>query len=860
MKRMTLKTKLVMFSLMIGIIPFAVISVMSLWKSSAALETGACNQLLSVREIKKAQIENFFDERQGDMGVLVEMVGTLREEAFSKLTAIRNNKKAAVELLLQQVMVDIAAQQDRSICTKGLAHYKTFLDTGDKSGEYDRYCAIIDGFVKTTGYYDYFVVDGHGVCVHSQAKEADYKTNLLTGPYKDSGLGRAVQRAMKGGMAFEDFAPYAPSNGEPAAFVAAPIMSSGKQAGVVALQMSLEKIQALIQERTGLGKTGEVYLVGRDKLMRTDSHLDPEHHTVKASFANPQKGSVDTEAVTSAMAGNSEADVIIDYNGNPVLSAWSPIDFLGVRWAIIAEIDVAEAFCPKDAKGVEFFKKYMDMYGYYDLFLFNPDGYCFYSVCREADYQTNLVNGKYAHSGLGRAVQACLETGQFTFGDFAPYAPSNGDPAAFIVQPVLHDRETELVVGLQLSLAAINGIMQQREGLGETGETYLVGPDKLMRSDSYLDKEGHSVKASFAGTVQENGVDTEASQLALAGEGGTAIILDYNGNSVLSAYTPVQVFDSRWAMLAEVDKAEVFASIDSLTWLIAIISAVAVSAIVLLALLVGSSIATPIRNVVESLSAGAQQTSAAAEQVSSSGQQMANGASEQAASLEETSASLEELSSSVKLNVNNARNADEVAQNAYNATEKCKESMDRMSLSIGKIKESSDETAKIIKTIDEIAFQTNLLALNAAVEAARAGEAGKGFAVVAEEVRNLAQRSADAAKSTAELIKVSQSNAGAGVDVSCEVSDSLNSIVENVKEASGLINSLSQATQEQSKGIVQINKAVTEMDQVTQSNAANAEESASASEELSAQAVEVKRVVDTLDRMVNGMNKAAVNI
>jgi len=180
------------------------------------------------------------------------------------------------------------------------------------------------------------------------------------------------------------------------------------------------------------------------------------------------------------------------------------------------------------------------------------------------------------------------------------------------------------------------------------------------------------------------------------------------------------------------------------------------------------------------------------------------------------------------------------------------DAMDRMNKAISEIRESSVETSKIIKTIDEIAFQTNLLALNAAVEAARAGDAGKGFAVVAEEVRNLAQRSAEAAQNTSGLIEKSQEHAQHGVDVAHEVGEKLKQIKESSKSIETLISEIAAASDEQTHGIGQVNTAVTEMDKVVQSNAANSEETASAAQELTSLGEELNRLVQDLAAIVGG--------
>jgi methyl-accepting chemotaxis protein len=261
----------------------------------------------------------------------------------------------------------------------------------------------------------------------------------------------------------------------------------------------------------------------------------------------------------------------------------------------------------------------------------------------------------------------------------------------------------------------------------------------------------------------------------------------------------------------------------------------------------------------ETLSQGSLQVAAAAGQVSSASQSLAEGSSEQAASLEEISSSIEELASMTKRNADNAQSGKTSAGQARTAAEAGAAEMERMQSAMNAIQQSSNDISKIIKTIDEIAFQTNILALNAAVEAARAGESGAGFAVVADEVRSLAQRSALAAKETADKIADACTRSTQGVELSVKVSAGLQQILEKSREVDRLVTEVATASNEQSEGIAQINTAVSQMDKVTQSNAANAEETASAAEELNAQSEELRNAAAQLAALVGVKDGGSVS-
>jgi len=289
-------------------------------------------------------------------------------------------------------------------------------------------------------------------------------------------------------------------------------------------------------------------------------------------------------------------------------------------------------------------------------------------------------------------------------------------------------------------------------------------------------------------------------------------------------------------------------------WNMIIFFCVVIFSAALIWIIISRFITKPMGHIIRGMNEGADRVAITSGQVSAASHSLAQGSSEQAASIEETSSSLEEMSSMTRQNAENAMQADNLMKETNQVVKKANADMGNLTSSMEEISVASQETSKIVKTIDEIAFQTNLLALNAAVEAARAGEAGAGFAVVADEVRNLALRSAEAAKSTADLIEGTVKKIGGGVELVTTASDAFSEVATSAGKVGSLVGEIAAASSEQAQGIEQVNIAVNEMDKITQQTAASAEESASASEVMNAQAEQMKELVTEMISIVSGSN------
>jgi len=818
--KISISKKLIAAFLLVGIIPLMVLGLTTLDSASKALEKQSLNQLKTVRSIKKGQIEDYFKSTQEDLAILSK---TIRPHMY---------------------MCPLNMCANLNLSGKENAHF--------------------NAYIETYGYHDLFIIKTDGYVGYTATKKTDYQSNLINGAYAESSLGRLFRDVMATGeFGFADFEAYAPSSGVPASFIAQPITNTaGKIKAVVALQISTDGINKIMAERSGMGSTGESYLVGADHLMRSDSFLDPINHSVEASFANPQEGSIDSDSTKAGLAGQSGSSTIIDYNGNPVLSSYTPVNILGSQWALIAEVDRAEAFAPiQELKVLAFKIGIIGSVLIYILAFFLSRSIrrpilslsqLFKKIDASGDFSlrvTDIVSTDEIGQ-MANAVNQHLESLQHAIG------------AANTVVADLSKGRFENRIELEF----VGDLATLKEGVNNSADSVektMNGLEEVLKAIatgnfSYRLEGASAIGSDFRATL----ISTMKTMEQAIGEINQVMNAAASGNFDLRVETPLQgdldqlklgVNKSISAIADALSETTVMAEKMAHGNLTQRITGQYKGRLEELKTALNSSVDNMEKTVSAVLKA-TDSVAANASEITHGADELAQRTSEQSTSLEETSSSMEEMAATIEHNTDRANEASNLVKTTQQDSADGVEVVSKAVQAMGHIEKSSTKIVPIITLIEGIAFQTNLLALNASVEAARAGEHGRGFAVVAGEVRTLAQRAADAAKDIKVLIDESSNNVKEGRSLVNKTGESLTSISQSITQINDIVANIATATNEQTAAVTQINSAVGQLENVNQQNVALVEESSASSYSLSDQTKALKDQISFFKVTASGIH------
>ncbi len=558
-KGMSIRAKMLVSLLALSLIPVIILGGVNFYLSWKALRANMYESLEGVRDNKKIAIDNYFTQLKGDLISLTQITDTLEQEAFDRLESILTSKKQHIEDFFGARLNDVDVLAKNPLTAEAV---KAFEAVGSVDGPVwksveEKYGGWLTAYANAEGRLDLLLVSKNGHVLFTAKRESDLGENLKTGPLASSPAGQAFARGLEA-VTLQDYDLYEPLGDAPAAFAAAPIKGPAGVAGVVMLRIAADRVDAIMHESVGLGVTGEAYLVGPDKLFRSNSRFIED----KSAIVNKEYV-LDSGNVEEALAGKTGRAIIRDYKGEPALSAYAPLAIPGVRWIITATVDLEEAFTPRaEGREKDFYARYKEQHKYSDIFLLLPDGYIFYSVAHRTDFQTNVTTGELNETNFGELIAAVIDKKEGGMSDFEKYGPAGGAPLAFFAHPLLRGEEISVVVATAVSLEGVNRVMGEQTGLGATGEAYLVGADKLWRNESRFVAE-LGVKSAVLDPRAV--LDTDYVRGALAGDTGTGVETNYRGVSVLSSWAPIFIQRStiinpvgiRWALVSEITWQEV---------------------------------------------------------------------------------------------------------------------------------------------------------------------------------------------------------------------------------------------------------------------------------------------------------------
>ncbi|MBF0133575.1 MAG: cache domain-containing protein [Magnetococcales bacterium] len=427
----------------------------------------------------------------------------------------------------------------------------------------------LDTFRKEKKYDDLYLISTQGDIVYTSGRGPELGANIMDPGLKGSGLFNLFPHALKQ-PALEDGSPYGYGDKHPAVFAGAPIRNNGRLVGIIALRLNVQEHFASRIEKQADSTLGAIAVIGADGGLRFHNHawaqLPASLQTLQAlpkKVTDTSRGMLIPEGSQYQVAwdrfkvGQSEWTLLVIFPVIPKPDPIAPVVVPEPPAPTILPAATAHVTPPLDRAAADrgeiekmFGKNYLEITGYYDLFLIHPDGVVFHTAMGQSDYGTHLMHGPYADTNLGILFRRVLETKEPALSDIAPYPPSRNEPAAFVAAPVVVDGKVAMVVALQHPLEKISNMLNPGSLMGSGGDIVLVGPDFRMRSDSFLTPQTHSITASFRGTVSENGMNTPAVQQALAGQRGLVTTPLPHGGVHVTAHIPVTMGDMTWALLA----------------------------------------------------------------------------------------------------------------------------------------------------------------------------------------------------------------------------------------------------------------------------------------------------------------------
>ncbi|WLE98649.1 MAG: methyl-accepting chemotaxis protein [Candidatus Electrothrix communis] len=573
----TIRGKLLFWLLIISLVPMAAIGFVSYKYSSSSLQRQSFEQLETTLAFQYQALHRYFDQQGKKLENISANMRAFQEGAYTKLSAVRALQKKQVKSYFKMRFEDVkmfgeSPQQQQ-------AFNDLLENTSAEPGA--EFVVFLQDWLVNRDFDSLTLLNQDGKVVFSTDRDVERGAPVQEGTSE----WEAVQKGMLE-TRFIDYRLSSFSGLKHVAYFSTPLLSTDQSSGLLLFRLKEDALDSIMKDTTGLGETGETYMVGMDGMFRSNSR-----HFEEPTIANPSF-LVDTESIVYALAGEDGETSVVNYRGDNVLSAYTAVSLYGTTWVLMVEIDQGEAVVPAVDEGeIDILTQFAKTYEFPDLYLVSTDGYVFASAERKKDYLTNILSGPYADSMFGRSVQEVLKTKEMAVSDYAFYEPAGGEATAFMAVPVMNREEISMIVVLQISNDPINDIMKIRQEFEKKSgqaeleghaemihvDTYLIGSDKLWRSEA-RDAEKYKVKSTLLNPKVK--VDTESVKQALAGKSDTKIMLNSLGEKVLSSWAPVRYKGLNWAIISEVAQEEVDRPVMQLLRIVGLLALIAAVAIV----------------------------------------------------------------------------------------------------------------------------------------------------------------------------------------------------------------------------------------------------------------------------------------